>query len=507
MRETNTLYVDKTAFIYRLVSKPKGAFFLARPRRFGKSLTLSTLEAVFTGRRELFKGLAIDKLDYDWKTYPIIHLDMSLCAGDTVGAVSELLLERLDECAKKANVTLTGKTPVSRFNSLITAIAERGTPVVILIDEYDKPILEELDNLREAKKIRKLLRRFYGVAKATQRLQRFLFITGVASLAKVSFFSDLNHVLNISRIPEFATMLGYTQEEFEKNFDDYITAAAAQNKLSRKKFLAEFKTWYNGYCFAEDFPTVYNPVSVAQFFESGMVFKPFWFTTGGSLFLFELAQKNSLNFSERLAQALPASALEQFTVDNIDLLALFFQSGYFTIKSTEIKMGRINYHIGFPNYEVELSFEQDLLGLYLGVDNVPKVDDCAQRMYKALASQNYSAVIEELNNQLSFIPGKLLKRAESYYHTVAAMALRYSGAAVNIEEWVSTGIIDNTVTIGDFVYIFEFKIDKTADVALAQIHKKKYYAKFLGTGKKVILFGITFNTAKKCVADYKTEEL
>ncbi|MDR1817952.1 MAG: ATP-binding protein [Puniceicoccales bacterium] len=507
LRETGTLYVDKTAFIHRLVTtQPKGIFFLARPRRFGKSLALSTFKSVFQGRRDLFKGLAIDSLEYEWKTHPVIHLDMTLCADTTAEKVRRRLLNTVNREAKTHGVEVSGDASDERFQSLIETLAERDGPVVILIDEYDRPVLENINDIPNAVEIRDELRKFYGVTKITESLQHFLFITGVASFAKVSFFSELNHVMQLSQHPAYATMFGYTQEELEKNFSEYIDLAASKRNVSRAEFLAEFKIWYNGYRFEGNAPTVYNPVSVAQFFEYGMKFQPFWVETGSSKILVEIARNQSLDFSEEISQPLRASTLNQFTVENVNVLPLLFQSGYFTIKESEEKMGKTYYRIGFPNFEVETSFEQNLLNLYLPGAREEKIDNCAERMHAALASRNYAAVISELNAQLAFIPGKLHEQSEAYYHSVAAMALRYSGAAVRIEEWVSTGIIDNTVTVGDLVYVFEFKIDKTAAAALAQIHRNNYAAKWRGTGKKIILFAIAFDTEKKCVSDYKVEE-
>ncbi|MDR1816764.1 MAG: ATP-binding protein [Puniceicoccales bacterium] len=506
LRETGSLYVDKTAFIHQLVTKkPKGLFFLARPRRFGKSLTLSTLKSVFQGRRDLFKGLAIDELEYDWKVHPVIHLDMTISNVKTAEAVVEQLHRRLDRCAHEHNVTLGDGTPANRFEDLIYAVAERDGPVVILIDEYDRAIVDNVRNPKEVINIRDELRAFYGAAKVTEAQQRFLFITGMASFAKVSFFSELNHILPITNSPDYATMFGYTQEEFEQNFAEHIGAAAQKNNLSREAFLEKFKVWYNGYRFNGDAPTVYNPVSTAQFFELGMEFRPFWANTGNSRILVELAQSQSFDFGSRIEEPLPAGSVDCLMVENVSALPLLFQSGYFTIKSATQERAKTYYQIGFPNLEVELAFEQNLLSLYLPDADEGDVDKLAARLHDALACQNYAAVVSEINAQLAFIPGKLHGKTEAYYHSVVAMALRYSGASVRIEEWVSTGIIDNTVTIGDLVYIFEFKADKTADAALAQIHEKNYAARWRGTGKRIILFALSFDTKKKCVSDYKVE--
>jgi hypothetical protein len=506
LRKTGALYIDKTAFIHKLVTKPKGTFFLARPRRFGKSLALSTLKAIFQGKRELFKGLAIDNLEYDWKVHPVIHLDMSLEEAKIPSEVSELLHEMLDEYAESFNVSLAGRTPASRFKSLIKKVHKDNGPVVILIDEYDRAILHNLKTPKEALDIRSELQAFYGITKVTEPYQRFLFITGVASFAKVSFFSDLNHVLPISRNPDYATMLGYTQEEFEENFADYITVAAEKNNLSREEFLEKFKTWYNGFRFEEEAPTVYNPVSTAQFFENKMKFQSYWSDTGNSKFLIELAQRQNLDFSKQTDDPIPAGSLDYLMLENLSALPLLFQSGYFTIRSADTSYVETQYQIGFPNLEIEFTLEKNLLPLYLPKENENEIHQAAKRMRDALLAKDYAAIVAELNAQLASIPGKLHVKTEPYYHTVATMFLRFAGAMVRTEEWVSTGIIDNTVAIGNLIYVFEFKTDKTAAAAMKQIHDKNYYAQWLTSGKKIILFAMSFDTEKKCVSDYLTEE-
>jgi len=507
LRSTGTLYVDKTAYLHQLVTtKPKGIFFFARPRRFGKSLTLSTFKAIFEGKRELFKGLAIDSLDYDWKKYPVIHLDMSLYCSDTKEGVIKKLHECLNECARLHKLTITGEEPDSRFNSLITLLAERDGPIVILIDEYDKPILEKINEPSVATEIRNVLRRFYGVAKATERFQRFLFITGVASFAKVSFFSDLNHASDFSRHPDFATMFGYTQEELRTNFSEHLDAAAKKGNMPLADFLEKFRRWYNGFCFHHAAPTVYNPVSVAKFFENAMEFKSFWFETGTSRQIVEIAKNKGFDFSKDLIPSISEDSFSQFDVEAIKTLPLLVQSGYFTIKSAEENfLCEMIYQLGFPNFEVERGFEKFLLTAY-----VPAITDGfnsqAIQLRNALISEEHEKTIAILNRLLAEIPGKLHVPLEAYYQSVVYTAVRFSGLDVRSEEWVAGGIIDNTVTFGNLVYIFEFKIKGKVKDALDQINNQDYAAKFRNSGKKILLFGVTLDIKKKCVADWKVVE-
>jgi hypothetical protein len=301
-------------------------------------------------------------------------------------------------------------------------------------------------------------------------------------------------------------MLGYTQEELEENFAEYIEIAAAKNKLSRKDFLAKFRQWYNGFCFCEDAPTVYNPVSTARFFENNK-FEGFWFTTGTMNGIVKLAKRTNFNFATGIKDVISKSSLNQFDVENIEMNPLLFQSGYLTIKGTKLVGNGVRYQVGFPNLEVEDAFEQNLLHLYIKKSNVDDVIDAALRLREALANKNCSAVVAEINAQLATIPGKLHEPTEAYYHTVVAMMLRYAGVVLRTEEWVSTGIIDNTVRIGNLIYVFEFKIDKTAAAAMKQIHDKNYYAQWLTSGKEIILLALAFDSEKKIITEFLTEEI
>jgi len=501
MRHGNYLYVDKTAFIYELIISPGGCYFLSRPRRFGKSLTISTLKAIFQGKRELFEGLAIAELEYDWKSYPVIHLDLGGCGAKNVDDLRDYFMSSLGFIAKDMGIELRETMPYLAFMELIRE-ASRQTPVVILIDEYDKPILDNIGK-PEVAAIREELEAFYGVIKTTEPYQSFVFITGVAKFTKVSVFSKLNHLNDITMNGRFATMLGYTQAELESNFAEHITDAAQKQGVSREELITKMRYWYNGYRFQKNAETVYNPVSIAQFFFNDGEFKNYWFATGSPGVLFELAKKWNFDFEEALTHPINDLAFSQFDVDKLQPLPLLMQTGYLTIReAVTTPRGGTAYFLSFPNYEVESAFETFLLMDYLpGTQPDPTID----RIHETLSRGDHEAFITELNSLLGAIPWQLHIKHESYYHTVAYMAVRLAGLSATAEEPVHSGAIDSGVTIGDTTYLFEFKLNKSADEAIAQIKKKNYAAKYAASGRRVILFGVNFDSEKRQINDWRIE--
>ncbi|MDR1726455.1 MAG: ATP-binding protein [Acidobacteriota bacterium] len=504
LRKGDFLYVDKTAFLWELVRPSVGIYFLSRPRRFGKSLTLSTLKAVFQGKRELFQGLAIDKEDYDWRPYPVIHLDMGDRKNDTPEALDRSLRVILDENARNLGVTLTEEITQEAFRELIIK-ASATAPAVVLVDEYDKPILDNVGR-PEVEALREALEGFYGVIKATEPRQRFVFITGVAKFTKVSVFSKLNHLTDVTMDGRFAAMLGYTQEELEANFAEHIADAARTQGIERGELLARMRRWYNGYRFEEGAETVYNPVSVARFFSSGGKFDNYWFETGSPGILFKLAKDDGFDFARDLAAPVNSLNFSQFDVGKLQPLPLLVQTGYLTIQgAVDAPRGGRAYQLGFPNYEVESAFETFLLDDYLpGVQPDPALD----RMFEALLAEDHEAFVEELNALLGAIPWQLHIKREAYYHTVAFMAMRLVGLPATAEEPVHSGALDSGVAVGDRVYIFEFKLDRSAKEAVAQIRKKNYAAKYAAAakqGKRVILFGVNFDSAKRQIDGWLAE--
>ncbi|HRG76917.1 MAG TPA: AAA family ATPase, partial [Leptospiraceae bacterium] len=353
IRDGKYVYIDKTKLIYELVKDHKGVYFLSRPRRFGKSLTLSTLKEIFEGNKELFQGLWIYGAEYDWKKYPIIRLDFSKQKAENKAELKKFIVDQLDYIAKENKITLVKEDYFARFEELIKILSERGK-IVILIDEYDKPIIDHIENPELAKEMREILKGFYRIIKSSDEYLRFVFLTGVSKFSKAGVFSGLNNLNDISMTSQFSAMLGITQEEMKENFKEYILEFANKQKLTEEELLAKIKHWYNGYCFSGDCEKVYNPFSTLLLFQN-KEFKNYWFETGTPSFLIELAKQKDFAISEMPVRAEEIS-FSTYEVDRLDIIPLLFQTGYLTL--TGYNPERLLYTLDYPNFEVKNSFLQ-----------------------------------------------------------------------------------------------------------------------------------------------------
>ena len=497
------LYVDKTEYVWKLVRSYKGIYFLSRPRRFGKSLMVSTLKAIFEGRKELFDGLAISKKEYDWKPYPVIHFDMGNCSAKTPQALERFIEDRLCDVAAEHNVTLRGQSYATRFESLISALSKRGK-VVILIDEYDKPILNNVTN-PEADAILGVLKGFYSTIKTCEDLERFVFITGVTKFCHVSLFSDLNNFTDITMRSDYATMFGYTQSELEHYFSDRIEATAQAQKVSVEELKRKLKAWYDGYCFEETSETVYNPVSIAKFFENDGKFDNYWFATGTPSFLMELAKKTDFNFEDAVSKAVPGVTFDAFEIPNIDPVTLLLQTGYLTIKSSEIRFNKRWFWLDFPNEEVAESFSTYLLNSYVGRTQ-REVSSFSADLATAFLEGNLNQARKVLESFFAGVPYTIHKKSEATFQTVFYAIFRLLGFNIEAESCTNDGRIDAVVQTDDHIYLFEFKLDDD-DTALSQIKDKAYFKKYLQSSKKITLIGVNFDSEKGQLIDWQTEDV
>ena len=496
------LYVDKTEFIWNLIRQGKAMYFLSRPRRFGKSLTVSTLKAVFQGKKELFKGLAIYDKPYDWKQYPVIHLDMGNCQAKTSEELNYFLFDTLTLLAEEYNMQLRGQSNATRFEFLIEDIAKE-TPVVILLDEYDKPILNTLAT-PEATACRDVLKGFYSSIKKCESKERFVFVTGVTKFCHVSLFSDLNNLTDITMNRDYATMFGYTQEEFETYFADRIDFACKQLNMPREELLPEIKAWYDGYRFEEESETVYNPVSLAQFFVNSCKFNNYWFSTGTPSFLVELTKKADFNFEKTLSEPVMGLAFNAFEIDKIDPLALLLQTGYLTIKSSFVDLGETLYYLDFPNREVKSAFETYLISDYASIPQ-ETVGANVFKMVKAIKARDINLFMELLKTFFAAVQYDVATDTEGRFQLLFYSVFLLIGVRIEAESRTNNGRIDAVICDGDHVYIFEFKINQTAEIALDQIREKEYFRKYQHSGRKIILTGANFDTVSRQITEWKSE--
>ena len=507
----NFLYVDKTEYIWQMIRPAMGAYFLSRPRRFGKSLTLSTLKAVFEGKKELFKGLAIYDKPYDWKTYPVIHLSFADCnaVSDPVRELPDYLMAKIQRAAQEHSVSLQGNTPGLCFGSLIDGLFKKGQ-VVILVDEYDKPILNNITHPR-VKEVLQILKGFYSVLKDRNMQERFLFVTGVSKFCHVSLFSDLNNLTDITMDVRYAAMLGYTQQEFEFNFKEQIEAVEKTQELSHQDFLAEIKNWYDGFRFHAGSESVYNPVSLASFFEHGGEFNNYWFQTGTSSILFEIMKKQSFNLPEALEATVSSSFFEAFEIDRLNPKALLYQTGYLTIGKTVkvpvpfTKVMNTEYSLVFPNYEVKSSFNDHLLKYYTNVQT-----DQSQRLIRNLiqdiGSGNADGFMKQLQTLFANIPYDMRGKEEHDYQTVIYVIFMMLHIFIEGEHRTGEGRIDLMLSAGEWIYVIELKLNKSAEAAMQQIHDKNYALKFRNRGKKIMLIGANLDSERGQLTDWIKEE-
>ena len=502
----NNIYVDKTRYIHQMVSE--GMFyFLSRPRRFGKSLLVSTLKALFEGRKKLFKGLWIENADWEWKQHPVLQIDFNGISSATPENLQQSLLDTLSLLGKKAGVPLTSSLLRNCFTELIVGIFEKHQQkVVILVDEYDQPLISHLGKgkaaLEIAKQNREVLREFYGVLKGgnVNEALKFVFLTGISKFARVSIFSELNNLNDLTMHPAYAAILGYTQEELETILGDFLKKLSKNRKESYQAVLDKIKVWYNGYRFTREDNVVYNPYSVLYVLQRE-TFENYWFETGTPAFLVNLVKERQ--YSVPLMETLELSQQDfaVYDLDHLKLEPLLFQTGYITIKGLEGDLYRLSY----PNQEVKTSF---LDYLYDRLIDMP--DSTLKAQYKKLhlylSQEQFDLFIGTVNAILSAIPyPHVYDQDEHYYHTVFYLMLSASGVLVHTEVLTVRGRIDMEVHFQDKVYIVELKCNQSAEQAIAQIKAKKYYEKHLHSGKKVLLLGINFSTREKRVEDWRVE--
>lgn len=506
----NFVYVDKTRHVYEMAHVPQAYYFLSRPRRFGKTLLVSTLKALFEGRKELFKGLWIENSDWAWKPHPVVQIDFNGIDATEAAILEKSLSVVLDKIAEPHGILLTSDILTNRFVELFVELhKKRQEKVVVLVDEYDKPIITHLGQgetgLQTAHANREVLKKFFGVLKEAEvsaRL-RLVFITGVSKFSKVSIFSDLNNLEDLSMQTEYADLLGYTDDELTKHFSDYLPALAAVNGQSVDECLVDLQTWYNGYRFSRQATKVYNPFSILNVLKTRF-FKNYWFETGTPSFLAQLIKEKDYSIPNFENLEVPETTFSTYELENLRLEALLFQSGYLTIHGFD----EFLYKLGYPNQEVKTSF---LSYLY---DNLITMADTtlkAQyiRLHQYLAREDMPSFIETINAILSSIPypqfqGQKTPAAnEHFYHTVFYLMLSASGVLVRTEPLSAHGRIDIAVEFKDKVYVVELKCNQSAGEAIRQIHEKRYHESYLHSGRRIYLVGINFDTQARAITDWK----
>ena len=497
----NYLYVDKTEYIWQLVNHTGESYFLSRPRRFGKSLTISTLRALFEGKKDLFKGLAIYDKPYEWEPCPVIQLDMNGRDFRTLEAMEDSFRHILLEQADFNGVPLKENSSSTMFHDLIKALYDTKGEVVILLDEYDKPILSNISK-ENCRAFLDALKVFYSVIKEKNGMIRMAFITGVSKFCHVSLFSELNNLTDITMDVRFATMLGYTQEELEENFSDRLTLLT--DGSDPDEFMQEIKRWYNGYRFHSNAATVYNPVSLTKFFQSGGEFNNYWFSTGTPTFLLDLIKKHRFNFEDVLNSPVSNFAFDAYEIDRLNPLTLLLQTGYLTIDSAVKRFGDTAYKLRFPNLEVKGSFETYLAGYCSGL-YADQVKDSVYRLADAVTVGDVDGFMETMKVFFAKVPYDVHLKDENNFHLLFFSIFMLLGISITAESKTNQGRIDAVATNEDFVFVFEFKLDKSKETALEQIKNRDYYRRYMNSGKKIFLVGVNFDMELGQIQDWTSQ--
>lgn len=465
LRKGDALYVDKTQYLWNLVNNQESIYFLSRPRRFGKSLFLSTLEAFFLNKRELFNGLAIDTLAPDniWQEWPVIHLDMAQASSFRGLSETQNALDfYLSRVARNLGMEVSEKLTAPETLQLLLDYmhAKMGKNVVVLIDEYDKPILDAL-HTDYIDKVVGIMQNFYQVVKSNVAIERFVFITGVTKFAHTSLFSGANNPTDISLETEFATMLGYTEQELRNNFSEYIDETAKTIGMDRETMIDKMRLWYDGFRFTSDSAHVFNPVSVGKFFRNKK-FLNYWFATGTPTFLVKLMKGNPFQISDFTKEYVDAMDFNSFEVGTIDPIGLAVQTGYLTIKDVcEDQIG-ISYRYDFPNEEIRISWNQHLMRFITSGNII--ADRFSRKFLVPLSKGDVNEMMSQLQSVFAGVTKDHIgKVQEGYYRNMMYMLFTAFGLDVHTEEQVAGGIVDIVVIAYDHAYVFELKVSRDGD--------------------------------------------
>lgn len=493
IRKEGYLYVDKTALIYQLVQTGK-YYFLSRPRRFGKSLLLSTLQAYYEGKKELFEGLAMASLEKDWKTYPVLLLDLNAQRYDSVDSLTSILNDTLCEWERLYGTQESETTLSLRFKGVIQRAAEKtGRNVVVLIDEYDKPMLQAIHNKELQSSYRNILKAFYGVLKSKDAYLKFALLTGVTKFSKVSVFSDLNNLMDISMDNRYATICGITEQELVTDLGEYIRDLSETLQVSYEDLLRELQERYDGYHFVEDSEGLYNPFSLLNTFARKKLGN-YWFETGTPTYLVELLKENHYPLEHLTYEQATADTLTGIDTVDSSPIPVLYQSGYLTIKDYDPEFE--TYTLGFPNKEVEEGFTRFLLPYYAHIRSGSSAFHIVN-FVKEVRSGNIDGFMKRLQSFFSDTPYELVRDLELHYQNVLFIIFRLVGFYTQAEYHTSEGRVDLVIRTDQFIYVMEFKLDGTAEEALQQIEEKQYALPFVSDSRRLFKVGVNFSNATR----------
>lgn len=500
IRKDGYFYIDKTALIYRMV-KTGSYYFLSRPRRFGKSLMISTLEAYFQGKKELFEGLAMEKLEKDWIKHPILHLDLNIGKYDAPDSLDKILNEALVNWEALYGTGAGEVTLALRFKGVVKRACEQtGQRVVILVDEYDKPLLQAIGNGALQDEYRNTLKPFYGVLKTMDGCIKFAILTGVTKFGKVSVFSDLNNLIDISMTEHYVSLCGITEQEIRDNLKEDLQELADKLKMSYEEAFAELKKRYDGYHFVENTEGIYNPFSLLNTFYN-MKFGSYWFETGTPTYLVELLKRSHYDLERMAHEETNVDVLNSIYGDE-QPIPVIFQSGYLTIKGYDERFGL--YRLGFPNEEVEEGFIRFLMPFYTRFNKIEAPFEI-QKFVREVETGEIDAFFRRLQSFFADTPYELVKDLELHYQNVLFIVFKLVGFYVKAEYHTSYGRVDLVLQTDKYIYVMEFKLDGTAEEALQQINEKQYALPFATDNRELFKIGVNFSAETRNIEQWIVE--
>ena len=504
IRDDGCVYVDKTRYLFRMADEGK-YYFMSRPRRFGKSLTIATLRCLFQGKKELFDGLwIVEDGQWEWKEYPVIVIDFNLIPRFNAEALRQGISLNLKQTALDYGITFQTDFIETQLQELVTGLKKKsGVNVVVLVDEYDKPIIDHLGMGQEALGIamrnRDVMKSFFGVLKGAQVADclRFVFFTGVSKFSRVSIFSELNNLKDITMNEKYADALGYNHDEMESNFRPYIARFALKQGISEAEMTEKLRRYYNGYRFSDKDLKVYNPFSILCAFDDNQL-KNYWFESGTPTFLVNLLKEKNYPVAKIDTLQLDEMIFSVYEIERLQPEALLFQTGYITIKDVQDDI----YSFRYPNQEVKISFLKHLMFAYIPGNGSDQ--SLFLRLSRYLQQENLNAFFQTVTAIFASIPYTLeSKRDEAYFHTAFFLMVSASGINAHSEMLTCDGRIDLVMEFTDKIYIIEFKCNQSAEAGIKQIREKGYEQKFRQSGKKIICMGVNFDTEKRNVAEWK----
>lgn len=505
IREENFLYVDKTELVYRLANEHRYVF-MSRPRRFGKSLLCSTLKSYFEGRRDLFEGLAMERLETEWRRHPVLLISLASIKGGTVEDFNDRINLQLRWYEEQFGVVRPDNTPGSRFANLIRTLpAITGEKTVVIIDEYDAPLLTVLHEPERLKEMRTAVRSLFGCLKDSDPYLRFTFLTGISKFSQVSIFSELNNLDKITMMPRYSTICGITQQELETQMMPWVEHLAADLNLTVEDTLLGLKRNYDGYHFADDLTDIYNPYSLLQAFKWSKM-KDYWFDTGTPSALVNMLQ----GFGPRVMEFddgcdCSEKEFDAPTEKMVTAMPFFYQSGYLTIKAYDADAER--YELRYPNREVRNGMLQALIPYYLNEPDTINTNSVMARVYKSMRANNLDEALQTLKVYLASIPYVEHATSEGHYQTMLYVVFSALGLYVQMEVRTAKGRIDMVLGTKTDLYVVELKIDRPAAEALSQIDQKGYLLPYERDNRRLHKVGIAFSTEERTLSEWRSEEV